>query len=59
MSRELENADAERMLERYRQGLLTKQELEQFLELERHRSELRERALEAGRSPGQVRDERR
>ncbi|HEX2924319.1 MAG TPA: hypothetical protein VHS28_09855 [Chloroflexota bacterium] len=59
MARKLDSYAEERMLERYRQGLLTKEELDEFLELERHRSELRERALEAGRNPGRGREERR
>ncbi|MHB0870602.1 MAG: hypothetical protein ACYC5J_14295 [Chloroflexota bacterium] len=45
------------MLERYRQGLLTKGELDDYLELQRHRSELQEKALEAGRRPGRALEE--
>ncbi len=56
-TKDLEDETAERMLERYRQGLLTKEELDDFLQLQRHRSEVRERALEAGRMPGRVLEE--
>ncbi len=59
MSRDYESYGEEQMLERYRQGLLTKQELEEYLELERHRSELRERVLQAGRKPGEARGQSR
>lgn len=52
MSRNLEDESVERMLERYHKGLLTKEELDDFLELQRRRSEIRERALNAGRDPG-------
>lgn len=58
MSKKLEDQSAERMLERYRQGLLTKQELDDYLELERHRGELREKALQAGREPGRALEEK-
>ncbi len=51
MSKDLENESVERMLQRYREGLLTKEEMDDFLEMERHRNELREKALEAGREP--------
>ncbi|GEM_PF-5335068 len=51
MSKNLEDETVERMLERYQKGLLTKQELDDFLEMQRHRSEARERALQAGRAP--------
>jgi hypothetical protein len=54
MSKNLGDQSVERMLERYRQGLLTKQELDDFLELERRRNEVRERAIEEGRLPGKV-----
>lgn len=54
MSKNLEDESVERMLERYRQGLLTKEELDEFLEMERRRSEVREKAIEAGRLPGRV-----
>lgn len=47
----------ERMLERYHQGLLTKDEMEEYLEMQRRRSEVRERALQAGREPGRVLEE--
>lgn len=58
MSRKLEDESAEVMLERYRQGLLTKDELDDYLRLQRHRSEIRERALQAGREPGRVEEYR-
>jgi len=54
MPRDLEDESVERMLQRYHQGLLTKQELDEFLEMQRRRSEIRERALEAGREPGRA-----
>jgi len=56
--RNLEDLSVERMLERYHQGLLTKEELDQFLELEQRRSEARERALQAGREPGRALEEK-
>ncbi len=55
--KKLEDESAERMLERYRQGLLTKGELDDYLELQRHRNELLEKALEAGRRPGRALEE--
>ncbi len=57
MGKNLEDQSAERMLERYREGLLTKEELDDFLEIQRRRSEIRERAIEAGRLPGRAREE--
>ncbi len=54
MGKNLEDESPERMLERYHKGLLTKEELDDFLELQRRRSEVRERALQAGRSPGRA-----
>ncbi|MHB8990874.1 MAG: hypothetical protein ACYC66_04445 [Chloroflexota bacterium] len=56
-TKNLEDQSAERMLERYRQGLLTKGGLDDYLELQRHRSELQEKALEAGRRPGRALEE--
>ncbi len=56
--RKLEDQSVERMLERYRQGLLTKEELDDFLEVERRRNEVRERATEAGRLPGKAFEEK-
>lgn len=56
-TKNLEDESAERMLERYRQGLVTKGELDEFLELQRRRSELQEKALEAGRRPGRALEE--
>ncbi|MCL4371645.1 MAG: hypothetical protein M1380_12210 [Chloroflexi bacterium] len=58
MSKNLEDQSVERMLERFRQGLLTKQELDDFLELERRRNEVREKAIEAGRLPGKALEEK-
>ena len=57
MSREPEDETVERMLQRYREGLLTKEELDDFLELQRHRSEVREKAIQAGRMPGRALEE--
>lgn len=54
MAKNLEDQSVERMLERYRKGLLTKEELDDFLEIQRRRSEIRERALNAGRDPGRA-----
>ncbi len=51
MGRNLEDQSVERMLQRYREGLLTKEEMDNFLEVQRHRNELREKVLEAGREP--------
>ena len=53
MAPNINDQSAERMLERYRQGLLTKMELDDFLELQKQRSEALEKALEAGRKPGE------
>lgn len=58
MSKNLEDDSVERMLERYRQGLLTKEELDDFLQLQRHRAEIMERALQAGRMPGQAEEKK-
>ncbi len=57
-ARDLEDQSVERMLERYRRGLLTKEELDDFLDLERRRNEVRERAIEAGRLPGKAMEEK-
>ncbi len=57
MDRNLEDRSTQRMLERYRQGLVTKQELDDFLEMERRRNEVREKAIEAGRLPGKALEE--
>lgn len=57
-SRIMEDQSVERMLERYHLGLLTKEELDDFLQLQRHRNELLEKALEAGRMPGRATEER-
>ncbi|MGE5618921.1 MAG: hypothetical protein ACM3US_06635 [Sphingomonadaceae bacterium] len=54
----MEDQSVERMLERYHLGLLTKEELDDFLQLQRHRNELLEKALEAGRMPGRATEER-
>ncbi len=54
MGKNLEDESVERMLERYRQGLLTKEELDDFLEIQRHKSEILERALSEGRDPGRA-----
>lgn len=58
MSREPEDETVERMLQRYQEGLLTKKELDDFLELQRHRSEVREKAIQAGRMPGRALEEK-
>lgn len=58
MSREPEDETVERMLQRYQEGLLTKEELDDFLELQRHRSEVREKAIQAGRMPGRALEEK-
>ena len=58
MSKNLEDESIERMLDRYRQGLLTKEELDDYLELQRRRNELREKAIEAGRLPGRSLEEK-
>lgn len=54
MPRNMDDESVQRMLERYHQGLLTKQELDDFLEIQRRRSEVYERALSAGRDPGRA-----
>ena len=54
MGKNMEDESVERMLERYRQGLLNKEELDDFLEIQRRRSEIQERALNAGRDPGRA-----
>ena len=54
MARNLEDDSVERMLDRYRKGLLTKDELDDFLEIQRRRNEIRERAISAGREPGRA-----
>jgi hypothetical protein len=52
--KDLEDHSGERMIQRFRQGLLTKEELDGFLELQRQRAETLERALQAGRRPAAV-----
>ena len=58
MSKDLEDETVERMLERYRQGLLTKEEMDDYFQLQRRRAEVRERAIEAGRLPGRAQEEK-
>ena len=56
MKERVEDRSAERMLERYHQGLLTERELDDFLEIQRHRSQLQEQAIQAGREPMEPRE---
>lgn len=58
-SKDVEDETVERMLDRFRRGLLTREELDSFLDLQRRRAELREKVLEAGREPFRLERERK